>query len=57
MQWFASRRLQLTADNTKVISFGSKASLVSLVVIEASDSSLPVDSETVQPVLVNRDLK
>jgi len=54
VQWFASRRLQLTADNTKVISFGSKASLV---VIEASDSSLPVDSETVQPVLVNRDLK
>ena len=51
--WCASRRLQLNADKTEVICFGSKSNLAKL---RSSDSSLSVGRETVQPVSVVRDL-
>jgi len=49
----ASRHLQLNADKTEVIWFGSKSNLAKL---RSSDSSLSVGRETVQPVSVVRDL-
>ena len=51
--WCASRRLQLNADKTEVIWFGSKSNLAK---IRSSDSSLSVGRQTVQPVSVVRDL-
>jgi len=52
-QWCASRHLQLNADKTEVIWFGSKSSLAKL---KAIDCSLPVGSEIVKPAPVVRDL-
>ena len=52
-RWCASRRLQLNADKTEVIWFGSKSNLAKL---DTTDRSLIIGSETVQPSFVVRDL-
>lgn len=51
--WCASRRLQLNANKTEVIWFGSRANLAKLNVL---DCSVLVDSEPIKPSTVVRDL-
>jgi len=51
--WCASRCLQLNADTTEMVWFGSKANLAKL---ESADCTLPVGSEMIEPVSTVRDL-
>jgi Reverse transcriptase (RNA-dependent DNA polymerase)/Endonuclease-reverse transcriptase len=51
--WCASRRLQLNADKTEVIWFGSRANLAK---IKARDCSVRVGSESIKPSNAVRDL-
>ena len=51
-QWCASRRLQLNADKTEVIWFGSRSNLDKL---SGRDHTLSFDAETIHPVTTVRD--
>ena len=51
--WCASRRLQLNANKTEVIWFGSRVNLAKL---NAVDCSVLVGSESIKPLTVVRDL-
>ena len=51
--WCASRRLQLNANKTEVIWFGSRASLAKL---QSRDCSIQVGTESIKPSAVVRDL-
>ena len=51
--WCASRRLQLNADKTEVIWFGSRANLEK---IANEDLTVSIGTESIQPVKVVRDL-